>query len=87
MITTKSEGVLQADPGIVVQTDKMNIASHGVIDFRTEALDLNFKTGARKGIGISAAEFINPYIKVAGTLGDPKLTLDRKAPWSRAVPL
>jgi len=71
-------GILEIDPGIVVQTDKMNIVSKGSIDFRQEKLDLNFKTGARKGIGISAGEFINPYIKVAGTLADPKLKLDRQ---------
>ena len=38
------DGQLTTNPGIVIQTDKMNIASMGTIDLVTERLDLNFKT-------------------------------------------
>ncbi len=71
-----SNGNLIVNPGIVMQTDKMNIVSTGVIDLVTEKVDLNFKTASRGRIGISAGQFINPYIKIAGTMANPKLTLD-----------
>jgi hypothetical protein len=54
----------------------MNIISKGTLNLATEKINLNFNTGARKGIGISAGDFINPYIKVAGTLAKPRLALD-----------
>ncbi len=61
---------------MAIQTDKMNIISTGTIDLRTEKLDINFKTAPRKKISLSAGEFINPYLRVAGTLTNPHLTLD-----------
>jgi len=71
-----NDGHIAADPGLVAQTDKMNIVSKGDVDLHTEKVDLNFKTAPRSKISVSAGEFINPYIKVAGTLGNPRLTLD-----------
>ena len=70
------DGEVFADPGLVAQTDKMNIVSNGTINLRNEKLDLNFKTGPRAKISISAGEFINPYMKVGGTLANPGLMLD-----------
>ncbi len=70
------DGIANADPSLVIQTDKMNIISKGTLDLTTEKIDLNFNTGARKGIGISAADFVNPFIKVAGTLAKPRIALD-----------
>lgn len=71
-------GIVTANPGIVIQTDKMNIASLGTINLTTEAIDFNFRTASRGWIGLSAGQFINPYIKIAGTMGNPKLMLDPK---------
>ena len=73
-----ADGKLTANPGIVIQTDKMNIASLGTIDLVTEELDMNFRTASRGRIGLSAGAVINPYIKIAGTLASPKLMLDPK---------
>ena len=70
-------GKFNADPGIALQTDKMNIISTGSIDLRNEKIDFEFKTGPRKKISISAGEFINPYLKVTGTMARPRLTLDK----------
>jgi uncharacterized protein involved in outer membrane biogenesis len=72
-------GKITTAPGMILQTDKMNIVSRGEIDLNTEKLDLNFRTAARKGVGISAGDFINPFIRVAGTLESPRLTMDKKA--------
>ncbi len=69
-------GQLESSPAFVIQTDKINIISRGSVDLSTEKLDLSFKTEARKGIGLSAGQFINPFLKVAGTLSNPQLVLD-----------
>ena len=73
-----SDGVLVIDPGAVMQTDKLNMFASGGIDLNTEKLNLNFSTAARKGIGISAGDFINPFIRIGGTMQSPKLALDTK---------
>ncbi|MCC7257840.1 MAG: AsmA family protein [Gammaproteobacteria bacterium] len=70
------DGRLTTDPVMVLQTTELDIISHGSVDLRTEQVDFNFKTAARKGIGIGIAQFVNPYVKVNGTLAFPGLTLD-----------
>ncbi|MDH3977643.1 MAG: AsmA family protein [Gammaproteobacteria bacterium] len=77
IILEVADGKINAAPGIVAQTDKLNIASNGKIDLRTEKVDMNFRTSARRGIGISAGQLINPYIRVGGTLNDPRLAIDK----------
>jgi len=69
-------GIVDMDPGMAMQTSKINIVSKGEIDLHTESLDFGFKTIPRKKLSISAGEFINPYLKVSGTLASPHLTLD-----------
>jgi len=71
-------GKASSAPTFISLTDKLNVIAYGTVDLRTERLDLNFKTEARKGIGLSAAQLINPYIKLTGTLAKPQVTLDPK---------
>ncbi len=71
-------GVLSTDPAIAVRTTDIDVVSHGTLNLATEAIDFNFKTAARRGLGFSAGEFLNPYVKVAGTLAKPRLTVDTK---------
>ncbi len=71
-----ADGMIMVDPGLIAQTDKMVIAAKGQMNLVNEKLDIGFKTQPRSRVGISAGEFINPYLKVGGTLADPKLTLD-----------
>ena len=72
------DGVATINPGAVLQTDKLDIFAHGQIDLKTERINLRFDTNARQGIGISAADFVNPFVGVGGTLARPKLGLDRQ---------
>ncbi|MCK6369952.1 MAG: AsmA family protein [Gammaproteobacteria bacterium] len=71
-------GVVASAPTLISLSDKLNIVAYGTLDLGNERLDLNFKTEARKGIGVSAAQLVNPFIKVTGTLADPRVTLDPK---------
>ncbi len=71
-------GVLTTDPALVMRTAELDVISNGSLDLNSEKLDLNFKTAARRGVGIGVAQLVNPYIKVTGTLGSPGITLDPK---------
>jgi uncharacterized protein involved in outer membrane biogenesis len=71
-------GMLRTDPVIVVRTADIDVVSTGSIDLRNEAIDFNFKTAARGGLGFSAGELLNAYVKVSGTLSKPYLTVDAK---------
>jgi len=73
-----TDGQFKTSPNIIVQTDKINLISQGAIDLKTEKIDFNFNTKPRKRFSVSASELINPYIRVAGTLGEPKMTMNRR---------
>ena len=62
----------------MIQTEKLTIVSAGRVDLNTEELDIDFETRPRKGLGISASMFTNPYIKLGGTLTKPAIELSRE---------
>ena len=72
------DGKMHIAPGLVIRTDKMDIASGGVLNLHDERLDLVFNTQSRKGIGISASKAITPYFKIGGTLANPLPAVDVK---------
>ena len=78
-VQSATDGVISIDPGAVLQTDKMNVFLKGSIDLRTEKVNINFDTAARKGIGISAGDFVNPFIRIGGTMAEPRLRMDAKS--------
>jgi len=73
-----TDGVAQINPGAVLQTDKLDMFAQGQIDLNTEQVHLRFNTTARKGIGVSVADFVNPFVGVSGTLAKPGLGVDSK---------
>jgi len=73
-----SDGIVTTAPRLMMRSRKIELMSRGTIDLTTENINFTINTRTRKGIGISASELINPYIRVAGTLGSPTLTLDRR---------
>jgi hypothetical protein len=50
----------------------------GNIDLNTEALNIEFNTKPRKGVGVSADMFVTPFVKLKGTLSSPTVGLDQK---------
>lgn len=70
-------GVAQLDPGAIIRTEKMDIMATGEIDLATEALQLTISTKARKGLGISAASLVTPFLEVGGTLAAPAVGIDK----------
>ena len=78
-------GEVDGVPALVVQTDKLNIIGVAFVDLGTEAIDVKIETAARKGIGISIADFVTPYTKIGGTLASPHLAFDEKEAISRGA--
>ena len=72
------DGKTASDPASFVRTDKINIAIKSEVNLKTEKLDINIRSTPRKFLTISAAELVNPYIKVVGTLAKPALAVDEQ---------
>jgi hypothetical protein len=71
-----SDGILTLDPGFVFRSAEIDLSAEGQVNLRNEKLGIRFTNRARKGLGISAASLINPYVEITGTLGKPALGLD-----------
>jgi len=72
------DGVAQTSPAIFMRSDKLNMTAVGAVNLTTEKLDFAIETSPRKGIGLSAGDLVNPFVKVSGTLAKPGLALDAK---------
>jgi len=73
-----NDGVAVINPGAVMQTDKLNIFAIGQMDLNTEKIQIRLDTGARRWLGISVGDFVNPFVGVSGTLASPRLSADPK---------
>jgi uncharacterized protein involved in outer membrane biogenesis len=70
---------------VLLQTKKVTVVAQGKVDLHTEDLTLDFDTRPRKGIGVSPGMFTNPFIRVEGTLANPRLAVGAKGMTSGAV--
>ena len=70
------DGVVTGRPGLVSQSDRLRLFANMEVDLGTEDIDVTINTVARKGVGISFSNLINPYTKIGGTLASPSLELD-----------
>lgn len=73
-----NEGIIELNPGIAIQSDKLNVYATGNINLDSEKIDVNFRTETRSAAKLSASELISPYVKLSGTLSDPSVALDPK---------
>jgi len=69
------DGKLQSDT-FIGQTNKLLIVAHGSIDLATEAMNIEFVTKPREGLGISA-NVMSPFVYVSGTLSVPTIRIDK----------
>jgi hypothetical protein len=76
--TQLTDGLLTTQPEAFVRTDKLNIAFSSVVNLETEGIEATVRSVPRRALTISAAEFVNPYLKIIGTLGAPALAVDEK---------
>jgi hypothetical protein len=78
VVVTAEGGKLRGSPAFVMQTDAVTMFGDLLIDLETEALAVNVETRARKGIGLSLSDAINPLTRVGGTLAAPTVNFDAK---------
>lgn len=69
------DGDAIADQTIVLETDKVLVKGGGLVDLKTEELDLGAKLAARQGIRIGAGT-LSSLAKLQGTLAEPQLGTD-----------
>jgi hypothetical protein len=69
------DGDAIADQTLVLETEKVLLIGGGLIDLKTEDLDLGAKLAARKGIRIGAGT-LSSLIRVQGALAEPQLGTD-----------
>ena len=72
VVMSLDNGRVTLDP-LVAQTDRMTMLASGRVNLQTEEIDLDWVIKQRRGIGISASTFTNPYIKLGGTLSEPSV--------------
>ena len=64
--------------GFLLQSEKLMVVGGGKVDLNTEKLDIEFNTKPRAGVGVSADMFITPFVKLSGTLANPRVGLNEK---------
>jgi len=69
------DGIATTNKGIAVSTDQMNIIGSGIINLKTEALDIGLKPQAKEGLGLNAGKLVS-LVRVSGTLAHPQPTTD-----------
>ena len=69
-----TDGLVKLDP-LALRTDTMVVVGSGTIDLDTERLGLTWAAKPRKGVGISASALTNSYIKLGGTLSNPRVEI------------
>jgi uncharacterized protein involved in outer membrane biogenesis len=77
-VISARDGVLLLDPGVAMQSDKLNLFASGNINLAMEKIDVNFRTKTRKAVDLSVSEVFSPYVKLSGTLASPKVAVDPK---------
>jgi len=70
-------GIATADKSIVMQTDKIQIISSGVIDFNTETLEFAIKPQAREGVEINLNSLAS-MVKLDGPIQEPSINVSLK---------
>jgi uncharacterized protein involved in outer membrane biogenesis len=70
-----TSGQVVVEP-VVIHAEKLTVVSQGKIDLGTEKISFSFDSKQRKGLGISASDLVDPFVRVGGTLAEPAMALD-----------
>ncbi len=60
----------------LLQTDTITIRGRGKLKMANEELDIDFGAKPRKGVGVSVASIASPFLRVRGTLANPRVGAD-----------
>jgi hypothetical protein len=69
-------GKVTGAPNIFTSTSKIRMVAEGSLDLKTEAIKVSIRTTPRRILSVSAAELVNPYLQIVGTLASPRLAVD-----------
>jgi len=68
-----SDGVVQTDPALAFNSERIVMVAKGTLDLKTEALNINFNATPTNVLKISATEVFQPYLAITGTLANPEV--------------
>ena len=71
-----ADGKVTGAPTIFASTSKIRMAADASLDLKTEAIKISVQTTPRRALSVSAAELVNPYLQIVGTLTSPRLAVD-----------
>ena len=72
------DGLLTTPFGVAAEATEYSVTGNGKVDFKTEAIDLEFKTKVKKFLAINPLEKLTGLVKVVGELTQPVVTLNPK---------
>ena len=73
---TVTDGTVAGAPSSFVSTSKIRMVAQGKVNLDNEKIQLSVRTTPRRIVSFSAAELVNPYIQIVGTLASPRLAVD-----------
>ena len=74
-----AQGVATSPHGLAMRTDQMNLLGGGTLDLRSGAIDLEFKTTQRKGLGLSLVNVADRFIRLTGTVWQPTVGVNAQS--------
>lgn len=73
------EGLASSREGVALRTDQLTVLGGGLVDLKTERLDIGVQPKPRSGSGLNVASLGGDVIRIGGTLADPKPAADAEA--------
>jgi hypothetical protein len=71
-----ADGIVTGAPSIFASTDKIRFVVQGSVNLKSEKIRIGVRSTPRRIVSFSAAELVNPYLQVVGTLSSPELAVD-----------
>ena len=71
-----TDGKIEATPSIFASTAKIRMVAQGTVNLKNEKIQLSVRSTPRRIVSFSAAELVNPYLQIVGTLASPRLAVD-----------
>lgn len=71
-----ADGMVSGAPSIFASTNKIRFIVQGSLNLESETLRFGVRSTPRRIVSLSAAELVNPYLQVVGTLSSPQLAVD-----------
>ena len=66
-----SDGLATSPDGLAMRTKEMNLIGGGSLKLDSGAIDIEFKTAPRRGLGLSFTGVADRFIRLTGTLAEP----------------